>query len=78
MMRNAKISSFLVRLYMVADGRVVTSSRQIIEVKQCQAQLALRWMTNARVTLPAMCRGIGQVSNIMPPLCTHHDGYLVE
>ena len=55
---------------MVAHGRVVTSSRQITEVKQRRARLVLGWVTDARVTLPAMCRGVGQAFHIMPPLST--------
>ena len=56
---------------MVAHGRVVTSSRQITEVKQRRAQLVLGWVTaGARVTLSAMCRGVGQAFHIMPPLST--------
>ena len=55
---------------MVAHGRMVTSSRQITEVKQRRARLALGWVTAARVTLPAMCRGVGQASHITPPLST--------
>ena len=59
---------------MVAHGRVVTSSRQITEVEQRRARLVLAWVTGARVTLLAMCRGVGQVggqaSYIMPPLST--------
>ena len=43
----------------VAHGRMVTSSRQITEVKQRRARLVLGWVTAARVTLPAMCRGVG-------------------
>ena len=66
----------------VAHGRVVTSSSQITEVKQHQAQLVLGWVTDARVTLPAMCRGVGQASHIMLPLSTQQrwvaGGYLVE
>ena len=54
----------------VAHGRMVTSSRQITEVKQRRAQLLLGWVTAARVTLLAMCRGVGQASHIMPPLST--------
>ena len=54
----------------VAHGRVVTSSRQITEVKQRRARLVLGWVTAARVTLPAMCRGVGQAFHIMPPLST--------
>ena len=46
----------------------VTSSRQINEVKQLRARLVLEWVTGARVTLLAMCRGVGQASHIMPPL----------
>ena len=54
----------------IAHGRVVTSCRQITEVKQCRARLVLGWVTGARVTLPAMCSGVGQPSYIMPPLPT--------
>ena len=57
---------------MVAHGRMVTSSRQITEVKQCRARLVLGWVTAARVMLPAMCRGVGR---LCPP---SSDGYLVE
>ena len=46
-----------------AHGRMVTSSRQITKVKQRRAQLVLGWVTAARVTLPAMCRGVGQASH---------------
>ena len=45
---------------MVAHGRVVTSSPQIAEIKQLWARLVLGWVTGAQVTLPAMCRGVGQ------------------
>ena len=55
---------------MVAHGRVVTSSRQITEVKQRRAQSALGWVAGARVTLLAMCRDVGQASHIMTPLST--------
>ena len=51
----------------VAHGRMVTSSHQITEVKQRRARLVLGW---ARVTLLAMCRGVGQASHITPPLST--------
>ena len=54
----------------VAHGRVVTSSGQITEVKQRRARLVLGWVTDAQVTLPAMCRGVGQAFHIMPPLST--------
>ena len=54
----------------VAHGRMVTSSRQITEVKQRRARLVLGWVTAARVTLPAMCRGVGQAFHITPPLST--------
>ena len=54
----------------VAHGRMVTSSRQITEVKQRQARLVLGWVTAARVTLPVMCRGVGQASHITLPLST--------
>ena len=55
-------------MHLVAHGRVVTSSRQITEVKR--ARLVLGWVTGARVTLLAMCRGVGQASHIMLPLST--------
>ena len=55
---------------MVAHGHVGTSSCQITEVKQNRARLVLEWVTGAQVTLPAMCRGVGQASHIMPPLST--------
>ena len=55
---------------MVAHGRMVTSSRQITEVKQRRAQLVLGWVTTARVTLLAMCRGIEQASHITLSLST--------
>ena len=51
-------------------GCVVTSSRQITEVKQRRARLGLGWVTGARVTLLAMCRGVEQASHIMLPLST--------
>ena len=51
-------------------GRMVTSSRQITEVKQRRARLVLGWVTAARVTLPAMCGGVGQALHITPPLST--------
>ena len=51
-----------------AHGRKVTSSRQITEVRQRRARLVLGWVTAAPVTLPAMCRGVGQASHITPPL----------
>ena len=57
-------------LFMVAHGCVVTSSRQITEVKQRRAQLVLGWVTAARVMLSAMYRGVGQAFHIMPPLST--------
>ena len=57
-------------VHLVAHGRVVTSSRQINEVKQRQTRLVLGWVTGARVTLLAMCRGVGQASHIKPPLST--------
>ena len=61
-----------IELYMknVAHGRVLTSSHQITEVKQRRAGLVLGWVTVARVTLPAMCTGVGQAFHIMPPLST--------
>ena len=55
------------KVKLVAHG-VVTSSRQITEVIQLRARLVLGWVTGARVTLPAMCRGVGQASHIMLPL----------
>ena len=55
---------------MVAHGRMVTSSHQITEVKQRRTKLVLGWVTAARVTLPAMCRGVGQASHITLPLST--------
>ena len=54
----------------LTDGRVVTSSRQITEVKQHQAWLVLGSVKGTRVTLLAMCRGFGQASHIMLPLST--------
>ena len=63
---------------LVAHGRSVTSSSQITEVKQHRDQLVLGWVTSPRVTLMAMCRGIGQASHVMPPPPTSSDGYLVE
>ena len=55
---------------MVAHGRVVTSSRQITEVKQHRAWLVFGWVTGAQVTMPTMCRGVGQASHVMPPQST--------
>ena len=49
---------------------MVTSSRQITEVKQRRARLVLGWVTTARVTVPAMCRCVGQASHITLPLST--------
>ena len=43
----------------VVKGPVVTSSLQITEVKQRRAWLVIGWVTGARVTLPALCRGVG-------------------
>ena len=56
---------------LVTYGRVVTSSRQITEVKQRRARLVLGWVT-ARCSshAPAMCRGVGQASHITLPLST--------
>ena len=48
---------------------MVTSSRQITEVKQRGARLVLGWVTAARSS-HAMCRGVGQASHITPPLST--------
>ena len=50
---------------MVAHGRVVTSSPQITEVKQRLARLVLGWVTGAQVTLPAMCRDVGQTFHMI-------------
>ena len=62
---------YLSIIVLVAHGRVVTSSRQITEAKQRWARLVLGWVTaGARVTLSAMCRGVGQAFHIMPPLST--------
>ena len=58
------------KYYMVAHGQVVTTSRQITEVKQRRARFVLGWVTAARVTPPAMCRGVGQASHIPLPLST--------
>ena len=55
---------------MVAHGRMLTNSCQITEVKQRRARLVLGWVTTTRVTLLAMCRGVGQASHITPPLST--------
>ena len=56
---------------MVAHGRVVTSSRQITEVRQCRARLVLGWVTDECSShAAAMCRGVGQAFHIMPPLST--------
>ena len=57
-------------MVVVAHGRVVTSSRQITR----RARLVLGWVTSARVTLLAMCRGVGQASHIMLPLSTQQLG----
>ena len=54
----------------ISHGRVVTSSRQITEVEQRRARSVLGWVTAARVTLLAMCRGVGQAFHITPPLST--------
>ena len=54
----------------VAHGRMITSSHQITEIEQRRARLVFGWVTAARVTLPAMCRGVGQASHITPPLST--------
>ena len=54
----------------VALGRMVTSSRQITKVEQRRARLVLGYVTAAGVTLPAMCRGVGQASHITLPLST--------
>ena len=62
-----KTSDQLIAL--VAHGRMVTSSRQITEVKQRRARLVLGWVTAAR-HLPAMCRGVGQAYHITLPLST--------
>ena len=44
---------------------MVTSSRQVTEVKQYWSRLVLGWVTGALVTLLAMCRGVWQDSHIM-------------
>ena len=54
----------------VAHGWLVTRSHQITEVKQRRTQLVLGWVIAARVTLLAMCRGVGQASHITPSLST--------
>ena len=55
----------ILELMVVAHIPEVTSSRQITEVKQRQARLVFGWVTGAPVTMPAMCRSIGQASHIM-------------
>ena len=55
---------------MVAHDRVVTSSHQITEVKQCRARLVLGWVAGARVTTLAMSGDVWQASHIMTPLST--------
>ena len=70
MPKNKIYMIYVLVLGPVAHGRVVTSSHQITEVKQRRARLVLGWVTAARVTLPAMCRGVGQAFHIMPPLST--------
>ena len=47
---------------------MLTSSPQITEVKQRRDRLVLGWVT--AVTMPAMCRGVGQAFHITPPLST--------
>ena len=49
---------------------MVTSSRQITEVKQRRARLVRGCVTAALVTLSAMCKGVGQAFHITPPLST--------
>ena len=61
---------FRLCLCLVAHGWVVTSSRQIAEVKPHWAQFVLGWLTSPRVMLLNMCRGVGQASHVMPPLST--------
>ena len=67
---QAQVCLTITYFIMVAHGHVVTNSRQITEVKQRRPQLVLGWVTDAGVTLPAMCRGVGQAFHIMPPLST--------
>ena len=55
---------------LLTHNQVVTSSRYITEVKQRRSWLVLGWVTGALVMLPAMCRGVGQASHIIPPLST--------
>ena len=58
--------SLLFSFTFLAHGRMITSSHQITEVKQRRARLVLGWVIVARVTLSAMCRGVGQASHITP------------
>ena len=59
-------------MHYVAHGRMVTSSRQITEVKQRQGRLVLGWVTAARV----MLLGKPLTSRCLCPPSS--DGYLVE
>ena len=63
---------------MGAHGRVVTSSRQITEVKQRQTRLVLGWVTCARVMLRPCVEVFGKPlisCGLCPP---SSDGYVVE
>ena len=63
---------------MVAHGRLVTSSRQITEVKQCRARLVLGWMTGAQVRWRLCVEVLGKPHTsycLCPP---SSDGYLVD
>ena len=44
--KSRGVKTFWFAIHMVAHGRVVTSSRQITEVKQCRARLVLGWVTD--------------------------------
>ena len=61
----------LFKVIVVAHGLVLTSSRQITEVKQRRARLVLGWVTaHCSSHAPAMCRGVGQAFHITLPLST--------
>ena len=73
------IEKFLVVLYVIAHGRVVTSSRWITEVKQCRARLVLGWVTaRCSVTHRPCVEVLGKplISRCLCPPSS--DGYLVE
>ena len=57
-------------LFRLGDWGIQILAIYITEVKQHGARLVLVWVTGARVTLPAMCRSVGQASHIMLPLST--------